>query len=223
MENANQNTQAETVQTVAKEMNIYQKLGMIQTNLKAPKNMYNSYGKYNYRNAEGILESLKPHLLKYKVIVIIEDCIEHIGEITAQGENGFIKKTPNCYIKATVRFIDTESGQEISTNAYAHECEHKGMSADQCTGTASSYARKYALNALFLLDDTKDSDTNEMHRIENSVQSNQGNNQQNGGNGWRNQQPQNRGTWNGQQNNSQRQQNGGWNNGQPQQTNNRRW
>ncbi len=181
-------------------LNIYQKLGMIQNNLKAPKNMYNSYGKYNYRNAEGILEALKPHLAQFSAIVLIEDSIEHIGEIVTQGENGSIKKTPNCYIKATVKFIDCESGQEISASAYAHECEHKGMSLDQCTGTASSYARKYALNALFLLDDTKDSDTDEMRRIEDAAQQRNGN-QQRQQNGGQQRQPNNNGRqWGGQQN-----------------------
>lgn len=156
--------------------NIYQKLMAIQTNLKAPKNLYNSSGKYNYRNAEGILEAVKPHLAEQNTILIIEDEVKIIGEETTKGVHTdgrpIEKIVPTTYIRATARFIDCETGEEISTQAYARECEHKGMSADQCTGTASSYARKYCLNALFLLDDTKDSDTDEMKNIENASKDN---------------------------------------------------
>lgn len=154
---------------------LYRKLGYIQTNLKAPKNLYNRFGKYNYRNAEGILEAVKPLLAEQGCVLIIEDSIEVIGEDTAtKSENGVTvtKTLPRRYIKATAHLIDCESGIEVNTSAYANECEHTGMSGDQCTGTASSYARKYCLNALFLLDDTKDSDTDEMKNIEDSAKQN---------------------------------------------------
>lgn len=161
------------------EMNVYQKLCAIQTELKAPKNLYNSFGNYKYRNAEGILEALKPLLKKYNCTVILKDDIDIRGSgkshktITNNGaeEISDVEMTMN-YIKATAYFINCEDGKEVSTTAYARECEHKGMSKDQCTGTASSYARKYCLNGLFLLDDTKDSDTDEIKNIENAYQKN---------------------------------------------------
>lgn len=129
-------------------MNLTTKLMHIQTELKAPKNLYNSFGKYKYRNAESILEALKPLEAKYKVAVVIEDQIE-----TVSGR---------FYIKTFVRLMDCESEDHIITCAYAREAEtKKGMDEAQVTGATSSYARKYALNALFLLDDTKDVDTEE--------------------------------------------------------------
>ncbi|MDE5556227.1 MAG: ERF family protein [Ruminococcus sp.] len=83
---------------------------------------------------------------------------------------------PGSYIKAVARFIDCATGTEITTHAFAKECSHKGMSEDQCTGTASSYARKYALNALLLIDDTKDSDSDEVTGADRSNDGNQNNN-----------------------------------------------
>lgn len=155
--------------------NKWQKLLAIQTVLKAPKNLYNSYGKYNYRNAEGILEAVKPYLAEQECILVLEDNIETRGtETITLVEDGITKSRTGerLYVKATAHFVDCETGEEITTTAYANECSHKGMSGDQCTGTASSYARKYCLNALFLLDDTKDSDTDEMKNIENAAQEN---------------------------------------------------
>ncbi len=170
--------------TKAIKKNVYQKLLAIQTQMKAPKNLYNSYGKYNYRNAEGILEALKPFLEEQECVVIMEDSImmtEHTETITQTNEEGvtLTKTTPVRYIKATARFIDCESGEHLETSAFACECSHKNMTADQCTGTASSYARKYCLNALFLLDDTKDSDTDEMKNIENATKERAVQNKQN--------------------------------------------
>ena len=103
---------------------------------------------------------------------------EHTETITQTNEEGvtLTKTTPVRYIKATARFIDCESGEHLETSAFACECSHKGMTADQCTGTASSYARKYCLNALFLLDDTKDSDTDEIKRIEEAASGKKPNN-----------------------------------------------
>lgn len=124
------------------------RLGKLQAELKAPKNMYNSFGKYNYRNAEGIMEAVKPLLVKYGMVLNVSDGVEYVGE--------------RYYIKATATVTDTESQETISSTAYARESsDKKGMDDSQITGTASSYARKYALNGLFLLDDTKDADTDE--------------------------------------------------------------
>lgn len=167
-----QEVQNETVKKTAKSVkkNILQKLLAIQTVLKAPKDLYNSYGKFYYRNAESILEAVKPFLLEQGCILLLKDEIEVFGSTfyTQTNENGLKEKkeVPRRYVKATARLIDCETGEEIETSAYANECEHTNMSGDQCTGTASSYARKYCLNALFLLDDTKDSDTDEMKNIE---------------------------------------------------------
>ncbi len=128
----------------SKEYNLWQKLWIIQTQLKSPKAQYNSFGKYNYRSAEDILESLKPFLKATGAVVVLSD------ELEVQ-----LNKT---FVKATAKLIDVKDGAEVASTAYAELCEHKGMSLDQCTGTASSYARKYALNALFALNDVKDSD-----------------------------------------------------------------
>lgn len=128
-------------------MTIYEKLSAIQSELKAPKSQYNSFGKYNYRNCEDILEAVKPLCGKYKAVCTIGD------EVTLVGER--------YYIKATARLIDVESpADKIENTAYAREeAEKKGMDGSQVTGASSSYARKYALNGLFAIDDTKDSDT----------------------------------------------------------------
>lgn len=117
----------------------------IQNELKAPKAQYNAFGKYNYRNAEDILEALKPLLLKHNCILYLSDEIIHI-----EGRH---------YVKTAATFIDSD-GSTISVSAFAREeQDKKGMDGSQITGASSSYARKYALNGLFLIDDTKDSDT----------------------------------------------------------------
>lgn len=135
-------------------MGLISKLSLIQQELKAPKNLYNSFGKYNYRNAEGILESFKAFEDKYKVALILDDDIQIIGD--------------RIYVKATATLYDTEADRNISATAYARESrEKKGMDDSQITGAASSYARKYALNGLLLLDDTKDPDTDEFKEQEN--------------------------------------------------------
>lgn len=116
----------------------------IQNELKAPKSNFNSFGKYRYRSAEDILTGVKPLLQKYSYTMTVSDEIVFIG-------NRF-------YIKATVTIADEEGNTE-SVSAYAREDESKkGMDGSQITGTASSYARKYALNGMFLIDDTKDAD-----------------------------------------------------------------
>lgn len=126
-------------------MNVNEKLCAIQSKLKAPKNLFNKFGNYNYRNCEGILEAVKPHLKEHNCILTISDEINQVGE--------------RYYVKAVATFIDCESGEKVVITAFARESENKkGMDDSQITGATSSYARKYALNGLFLLDDTKDAD-----------------------------------------------------------------
>lgn len=135
-------------------MEFYEKIQDIQTKLKAPKNLYNTFGKYNYRNAEGILEAVKPFLEKHGLVLTISD------EIVNENER--------YYVMATARITDGD--KSLYTTAYAREAlTKKGMDDSQITGTASSYARKYALNGLFLLDDTKDADTDEYYNTEKSA------------------------------------------------------
>ena len=124
-------------------------LTKIQNELKAPKSNYNSFGKYSYRNAEDILEAVKPLMQKHKSTLFIQDEIVLVGE--------------RYYVKATATFTDDE-GHITYATAYAREQESRsGMDASQITGAASSYARKYALNGLFCIDDTKDADATNTH------------------------------------------------------------
>lgn len=141
-------------------MTIYEKLGAIQNKLKAPKNQTNSFGGYKYRSCEDILEAVKPLLAEYKCVLTLTDSIESIGGRV------YVQATAKLFdVEAAVKKI-TESGNVIQVNAselcvsaFAREEEaKKGMDASQVTGAASSYARKYALNGLFCIDDTKDSD-----------------------------------------------------------------
>lgn len=127
-------------------MEVYQKLHQVQQDLKAPKNQYNSFSKFNYRSCEDILEALKGPLKNAEADVLISDEIVLVGE--------------RYYIKATALFVDTTSGETVSATAFAREEDSKkGMDASQLTGSTSSYARKYALNGLFLIDDAKDADS----------------------------------------------------------------
>ncbi|MGL4450458.1 MAG: ERF family protein [Sarcina sp.] len=127
-------------------MNLYEKLIKVQSELKAPKSQYNSFGKYSYRTCEDILNALKPLCLEVGAVVVVNDEIELIGD--------------RYYIKATAKFIDVESSEEICNTAFARESrDKKGMDDSQITGSTSSYARKYALNGLFAIDDTKDADS----------------------------------------------------------------
>lgn len=126
-------------------MGILLKLHSIQQSLSAPKDEYNEFGKYKYRSCEGILKELKKHLGLNGMDIILSDCVVEIGG--------------RVYIEATATLYDVETGETISSTAYAREEEQKkGMDTSQVTGAASSYARKYALNGLFAIDDTKDSD-----------------------------------------------------------------
>ena len=130
--------------------NVYLKLVEVQNKLKAPKSQFNKFGNYAYRNCEDILEALKPILAEVKAVVNISDEVVLVGE--------------RYYIKATVKFIDAETGEIVEASAMAREEENKkGMDSSQLTGSTSSYARKYALNGLFAIDDTKDSDTTNTH------------------------------------------------------------
>ncbi|MGN1166862.1 MAG: ERF family protein [Lachnospiraceae bacterium] len=127
-------------------MNIYEKLAAIQQELIAPKNQFNKFGNYSYRSCEDILEGLKPCLKKVNAAVKISDEIIQIGD--------------RYYIQATANLIDCESGESISNTALAREEDSKkGMDSSQLTGSTSSYARKYALNGLFCIDDVKDADS----------------------------------------------------------------
>ena len=127
-------------------MTIFQKLNKIQTELKAPKGQTNNFGHYKYRSCEDILEAIKPLLKELEAIIIMSDKMVQLGE--------------RYYVKATVTLQDVKSEQHIKATASARESlVKKGMDESQITGTASSYARKYALNGLFLIGDTKDTDT----------------------------------------------------------------
>ena len=134
-------------------MTVYKKLIKVQQELKAPKNQRNSFGNYNYRSAEDILEALKPVLAAHDATVFISDKV-------------VVKENCWAYIESTATFVDIETGESISTTAFAREAENKkGMDASQITGSASSYARKYALNGLFLIDDAVDPDSDSHQKI----------------------------------------------------------
>jgi hypothetical protein len=124
----------------------------IQHELKVPKGNYNSFGKYKYRSAEDILSAVKPYLFKYKCLLYLDDDVVLIGN--------------KYFVKATATFTDIKYTLQI--HGFAEITEHKGMSAEQCVGTASSYARKYALNGLFNLDETEaDADSREPVKTKN--------------------------------------------------------
>ena len=148
-------------------MTIYEKLAKIQSTLKAPKGQYNAYGKFYYRSCEDILEAVKPLLAEAKATLTIGDELELVGN--------------RYYVKATVRFIDLETDAQVMNTSYAREDDtKKGMDGSQVTGASSTYARKYALNGLFCIDDTKDADaTNGMPDQENSQKGKGGQKQSN--------------------------------------------
>ena len=130
------------------------KLIDIQNELKAPKNLHNSFGNYNYRNCESILEAAKPICKKYGCLLTLRDEIEEHGN--------------RIYVKASASISDGTDTETVTALARESETK-KGMDDSQITGTASSYARKYALNGLFCIDDTKDADTNEYHATTNKA------------------------------------------------------
>jgi hypothetical protein len=140
-----------------KKSNILKKLHRIQTELKVPKNQYNSFGNYSYRNTDDILDSLKPFLKSENCILLLSDEIKNVG-------------THN-YIESTAKIIDIESGESEKCCASAREAEiQKGMADSQISGATSSYARKCALGGLFVLDDIKDADsTNKTEKPQNQT------------------------------------------------------
>lgn len=152
----------EKVEVKEEKLNVWQKLSKVQVELKAPKNQYNSFGKYKYRSCEDICEGLKPLLDKYGFAVIFDDTSKVEGD--------------RHYIVSTAIFIDADTGETVKAKGQAKEDESKkGMDGAQLTGSTTSYARKYRLNALFLIDDTKDSDATNDHSQENA-QAQNGNN-----------------------------------------------
>lgn len=128
------------------------RISMAQNDLKAPKSQYNSFGKYNYRSCEDILEAAKPICRRHNIMLKLSDKVVQVGD--------------RHYIEATATLYDIDSDAYIESTASAREADSKkGMDESQVTGTASSYARKYALNGLFNIDDTKDADTDEHKKI----------------------------------------------------------
>ena len=130
--------------------NVREKLAAVQKVLKAPKNQYNSFGKYSYRSCEDILEAAKPLCIENGLVLTISDDIVAVGD--------------RYYIKATAAVTDVQDGERVECSGIAREAEErKGMDSSQVTGSTSSYARKYALNGLFSIDDTKDADATNDH------------------------------------------------------------
>lgn len=143
-----------------KKLNLNQKLIEIQKELKAPKSQFNSYGKYNYRSCEDILEAVKPLTTSRGLALILYDKIVNVGD--------------RYYVEGHAKLIDAETGEFVDVPALSRESEtKKGMDDSQVTGTASSYARKYALNGLFCIDDSKDADTDAYRNQQNNAPSNQ--------------------------------------------------
>ena len=132
-------------------MNVYEQLAKVQQALKAPKDQRNNFGNYNYRSCEGILEAVKPLLAKNDLALTLTDEMVQVGD--------------RIYVKSTATVFPTADGEVcVSVSGFAREEENKkGMDSSQITGAASSYARKYALNGLFCIDDNKDSDATNTH------------------------------------------------------------
>lgn len=139
---------AQEINDSFKTMSVYEKLSHIQNEINVPKNLYNKFGNYYYRNAETIFDTAKPVCMKYRTTLVVSDEVVNVDG--------------RFYIKGIATLCDWDSDKEVTNVAYAREEEaKKGMDASQVTGSCSSYARKYALNGLFNLDDNKDSDTPE--------------------------------------------------------------
>lgn len=135
--------------TAKKQSTVTEKLQLVQSELKAPKNQRNKFGNYNYRSCEDILEAVKPLLAKYSITLTLQDDMVEVGS--------------RVYVRTIAR-ISAPDSESIEVTAFARESEtKKGMDESQITGAASSYARKYALNGLFLIDDTKDADATNDH------------------------------------------------------------
>ena len=139
-------------------MSIYLKLMNIQGKLKAPKNQYNEFSNFYYRSCEDILESVKPLLQEEKVVLLLSDAVENVGDRT--------------YIVATAKLVDAENGEAVECQARARETVSRAKFDEaQLTGAASTYARKYSLNGLFCIDDGKDPDTGEPEKSNKQEQS----------------------------------------------------
>lgn len=139
---------AQEINDSFKTMSVYEKLSHIQNEINVPKNLYNKFGNYYYRNAETIFDTAKPVCMKYRTTLVVSDEVVNVDG--------------RFYIKGIATLCDWDSDKEVTNVAYAREEEaKKGMDASQVTGSCSSYARKYALNGLFNLDDNKDSDSPE--------------------------------------------------------------
>lgn len=153
---------------MAEKLSFHERLTIVQNELKAPKNQYNTFGNYPYRNAEDIKEAAKPINKEYGLHLVTSDKIELIGD--------------RYYIKATATLTDVYNPEnKVEVTGFAREAQNKkGMDESQITGAASSYAVKYALNGLYLIDDTKDADSNEAHKqAQNAPQQQNNNNQYN--------------------------------------------
>jgi hypothetical protein len=131
------------------DLNLQERLLKVQTELKAPKGQFNSFGKYKYRNCEDILEAVKPLLAKYNLNLIITDAVQEVAGL--------------AFINATAKVFGYSDEPVVEVSAQAGISERKGMDIAQSFGSSSSYARKYALNGLFLIDDTKDADATNTH------------------------------------------------------------
>ena len=141
--------------------NIYEKLQYVQEHLSVPKNQRNTFGNYNYRSLEDITEALKPLLAEVDAYIVMEDEVMLIGD--------------RYYVKATVKFADANTF--ITSKAFAREAlSKKGMDESQITGSTSSYARKYAMNGLLVIDDTKDADATNTHGKNGNQENPQGQN-----------------------------------------------
>ena len=141
---------------MAEKLTFSQRVLNAQTELKSPKGQFNSFGKFYFRSAEDILEAVKPVNAKHGILLTITDDIVQVGE--------------RYYIKASATLKSIDSDEFTTVTAFAREpLDKRGMDSPQITGTASSYARKYALNGLYLIDDTKDADTDEYKQTQNNV------------------------------------------------------
>lgn len=149
-------------------LNLYQKILRVQLELNAPKNQHNNFGNYSYRNLEDILEAIKPLLGEYGLAIFFDDEVVVVNEeetkietfLNKRNETQYIFYGNRTYVKSTITVVDIETGEKHSTSAFAREDAYKkGMDVSQITGSASSYARKYAANAMFAIDDNKDADS----------------------------------------------------------------
>ena len=146
------------------------KLSIVQSELKAPKGRQNTFGKYAYRSCEDILEAVKPILSNCGCVIVLDDEITVAPYVNSESHRFYgkektlvhLRESDRVYVKSTATLYDCETGHSISSTGYARESYEKtGMDDAQLTGSCSSYARKYALNALLLIDDTKDADSDE--------------------------------------------------------------